>query len=226
MDASMTQSAQMPDLTLDEIRTLLVHDVAANAAFDGWSSKAVDTAAVLHHIDADVARLAFKDGSMAMIDAWFARVDAAMAVQLPSETLAAMGMTKRITALIEARLETLAPYRESLRRALSIMAMPHHVAQAARLGWRAADAMWRLAGDTATDFNHYSKRMTLSAVYASTIAVFINDESEDHADTRAFLGRRIGNVMQFEKWKAGARARREMRPSLARFVGRLRYPPR
>lgn len=222
----MAQIAHTPDLTLDEIRALLVHDVAANAAFDGWSSKAVDTAAALHHIDVDVARLAFKGGAMVMIDAWFAHVDAAMAVQLPGETLAAMGMTKRITSLVEARLETLAPCRESLRRALSIMAMPHHVAQAARLGWRAADAMWRLAGDTATDFNHYSKRMTLSAVYVSTIAAFINDGSEDHAETRAFLARRIGDVMRFEKWKTGARARREMRPSLARFVGRLRYPPR
>lgn len=222
----MAQSAQNPDFTLDEIRALLVHDVAANAAFDGWSSKAVETAAAPHHIDADVARLAFAGGAMAMIDAWFAHVDAAMAVQLPPETLAAMGMTKRITALVEARLETLAPQRESLRRALSIMAMPHHVAQAARLGWRSVDAIWRLAGDSATDFNHYTKRMSLGAVYSSTLAVFINDASEGHADTRAFLARRIANVMQFEKWKAGARSRREMRPSLSRFVGRLRYPPR
>lgn len=214
------------DLTLDEIRAALVRDVAANAAFDGWGMRAVDAAAAAHSIDADLARLAFDGGAMAMIDAWFAHVDAAMTEQLPPETLAAMGMTRRITVLIEARLKILAPSRESLRRALSILAMPHHVTQAARLGWRAADAMWRLAGDTATDFNHYTKRASLSAVYASTIAVFLDDESDGHADTRAFLARRIANVMQFEKWKASVRARREMRPSLARFVGRLRYPPR
>ena len=86
--------------------------------------------------------------------------------------------------------------------------------------------MWRLAGDTATDFNHYTKRMTLSAVYASTLAVFVNDESDHFADTRAFLDRRIENVMQFEKAKAQAKKRREYMPSLSRFIGRLRYPPR
>ena len=86
--------------------------------------------------------------------------------------------------------------------------------------------MWRLAGDTATDFNHYTKRMTLSAVYASTLSVFVNDESEDFADTRAFLDRRIDNVMQFEKVKAQATSRQDMLPSLSRFIGRLRYPPR
>jgi len=84
--------------------------------------------------------------------------------------------------------------------------------------------MWRLAGDTATDFNHYSKRMTLSAVYGSTMAVFLDDESEDHADTRAFLARRIDGVMRFEKWKAGLKGRGDHRPSLSRFIGRLRYP--
>ncbi|WP_439955303.1 hypothetical protein, partial [Klebsiella pneumoniae] len=56
--------------------------------------------------------------------------------------------------------------------------MPQNAARGARLGWRAADAMWRAAGDTATDYNHYSKRMTLGAVYAATIAVFLDDESE------------------------------------------------
>jgi ubiquinone biosynthesis protein COQ9 len=68
--------------------------------------------------------------------------------------------------------------------------------------------------------------MTLSAVYASTLSVFVNDESEDFADTRAFLDRRIDNVMQFEKVKAQTKSRQDMLPSLSRFIGRLRYPPR
>ena len=34
-----------------------------------------------------------------------------------------------------------------------------------------ADLMWRIAGDTSTDFNHYTKRMTLGAVYGSTLLV-------------------------------------------------------
>jgi ubiquinone biosynthesis protein COQ9 len=86
--------------------------------------------------------------------------------------------------------------------------------------------MWRLAGDTATDFNHYTKRMTLSAVYSSTLAVFIDDDSENYADTRAFLARRIDNVMKFEKVKAQAKSQSENFPSLSRFIGRLRYPTR
>ncbi len=212
------------DPTLDEVRAALTADVATNAAFDGWGPQAVATAAQLHGVDPDIARLAFNDGAVAMIDAWFAHIDAEMARQLPPETLGQMKIRARITALVETRLAIVAPDRESLRRAAAILAMPQNLPRAAKLGWRAADAMWRLAGDTATDFNHYTKRMTLSAVYGSTIAVFLDDDSEDYAGTRAFLARRIDNVMQFEKVKAQAKARTEHRPSLSRFIGRLRYP--
>ena len=83
--------------------------------------------------------------------------------------------------------------------------------------------MWRLAGDTATDFNHYSKRATLAAVYAATLLAFLDDDSPDLADTRAFLGRRIDGVMRFEKLKAQLRPDRERMFSPARFLGRLRY---
>ncbi|MBP6441935.1 MAG: COQ9 family protein [Sphingorhabdus sp.] len=120
----------------------------------------------------------------------------------------------------------MAPDRESLRRALAIMAMPQNLPRAAKMGWRSADRMWRLAGDSASDLNHYTKRMTLSAVYGSTLSVFVNDDSENFADTRAFLDRRIDNVMQIEKVKYQAKQRKEFTPSLSRFIGRLRYPAR
>lgn len=211
------------DLTLDEIRALLAPVLPRHAAFDGWRPQAVAMAAAEKGVDPDIAALAFKDGAMDMIDAWFAGIDAAMLDTLPPETLAAMSIRKRITALIEARLTLLAPDREALRRATAIMAMPTNVPRAGKLGWRAADVMWRAAGDVATDLSHYSKRLTLAGVYASTLLVFVDDESEDWADARAFLARRIENVMQFEKFKAQLKGGGE-RLSLSRFIGRLRYP--
>ncbi len=217
----MTDTA---DLTLDEIRLLLAPAIAENAAFDGWGDAARDMAAEMAGIDLDVAKVAFEGGAVAMIDAWFASIDAAMLIALPPERLATMKIRQRITSLVEARLDVLAPHREALRRALAILAMPQNVATAARLGWRSADAMWRAAGDTATDYNHYTKRTMLLGVYAATITVFLDDESDGYADTRAFLSRRIDNIMHIEKAKAGFIRRTQHRPSLSRFIGRLRYP--
>jgi ubiquinone biosynthesis protein COQ9 len=212
------------DSTLDEIRAGLASALANHAAFDGWNDTAVVAAALEMGVDPDIAKLAFKGGAMTLIDHWIASVDAEMERRLPPEKLAAMKIRERITTLIDTRLQIAAPVKEAQRRALAIMAMPQNVLATARIGWRSADVMWRLAGDNATDFNHYTKRLTLSGVYASTLAVFVNDDSDDFADTRAFLARRIDNVMQFEKAKAKAKERQEYMPSLSRLVGRLRYP--
>ncbi len=212
------------DLTLDEIRALLSPGIAANAAFDGWSDAARDMAANAEGIDTDIAALAFKDGPVDMIDAWFAHIDGVMLATVPPERLALMKIREKITALVEARLDATSIDRESLRRALAILALPQNLAKATRLGWRTVDTIWRAAGDIATDYNYYTKRTILLGVYASTITVFLDDESEGLADTRAFLGRRINGIMQFEKAKAGFLKRTEHGFSLSRFVGRLRYP--
>ncbi len=212
------------DLTLDEIRALLAPGIAANAAFDGWSDAARDMAAQAEDVDTDVAALAFKDGPVDMIDAWFAHIDGAMLAAVPPERLALMKIREKITALVEARLDATSIDRESLRRALAILALPQNLAKATRLGWRTVDMIWRAAGDVSTDYNYYTKRTILLGVYASTITVFLDDESEGLADTRAFLGRRINGIMQFEKAKAGFLKRTEHGFSLSRFVGRLRYP--
>jgi ubiquinone biosynthesis protein COQ9 len=124
------------------------------------------------------------------------------------------------------RLDAVAHQKEALRRAQAIMAMPQNLPQSLRLGWRSADAMWRLAGDTATDYNHYTKRMTLGSIYAATLAVYVGDTSEDHADTKAFLDRRIEGIMKFEKAKARLLKPADEHFSPARLLGRLRYPAR
>ncbi|CAM3095332.1 hypothetical protein SPAN111604_03405 [Sphingomonas antarctica] len=214
----------MTEATLDQMRETLAAALPHHAAFDGWGDAALTLAATETQIDPAVARLAFPGGAMDMIDAWFAVVDAAMLTRLPAERLAAMKIRERITALVEARIDVVIPDLEALRRAVAILAQPQNLVRAAKLGWRAADVMWRAAGDTATDYNHYTKRGLLAGVYGSTVTVLLADDSEGHADTRAFLRRRIDNVMQFEKAKARLSHSAPDRLSLARFLGRLRYP--
>ncbi|WP_305098318.1 COQ9 family protein [Croceibacterium aestuarii] len=213
------------DPTLDEMRIALAPRIATAAVFDGWSDTALVSAAAAAGVDPAVARLAYPGGSMDMIAGWIGWVDARMAESFKPEVLAQMPVRERIRALVWFRLEAVAGLEEALRRALAIEAMPQNLARTARLGWSSADAIWRLAGDTATDYNHYTKRAILASLYAATLAVFVGDESEDKAETRAFLDRRIEGVMKFEKAKARLLRDRD-RFDVMRFFGRLRYPAR
>ncbi len=211
---------------LESLRLKLALPVGENAAFDGWSGKAVDSAAAQTGIDPAQARLAFPKQQPAMVDAYIQGIDAAMAAHFTPEKIAGMKVREQIRALIWYRLEVMAPAREAVRTGLSIHAMPQNVPLALRIGWRSADLMWRLAGDTATDYNHYTKRLMLSGVYASTLLAWLDDQSEGWLETGAFLDRRLADVMRFEKWKASWTGNDLYRPSLTRFLGRLRYPAR
>ena len=226
----MAETMTLPnDPTLDEIRAYLAPHIAREAAFDGWTKEAVINAARAENVDEDLALLAFNiEGKridpMDLIDAWIESIDVETERRLPAEKLGTMKIRERIRQIVETRIDLLAENRESLRRALAIEAMPLNAPRALKWGWRSADIMWRLAGDTATDYNHYTKRAMLGSIYAATLAILINDDSNNQIETRAFLGRRIDNVMSFEKAKFQFLARTEHMPSLSRFIGRLRYP--
>ena len=215
-----------PITPLERIRRQLALSVGENAVFDGWTAAAVDSAADTVGIERSQARLALPKDAVGLIDLYGQAVDRQLTASFPAERVATMKIRARIRELLWERLQIQTPAREAIRRALAILAMPQNLGSAARLSWRTADHLWRLAGDTATDYNHYTKRLTLSAVYGSTLLFWLNDESEGFAGTSAFLDRRIDEVMRFEKWKADWRAGSDRRPSLTRFVARLRYQPR
>lgn len=216
---------QTDDRTLDELRLALAPEVARAAVFDGWTDAALDQAAALAGVDAAVARLTFSGGPMDMICAWIDATDAKMQAAFADGHLSTLKIRERIRTLLLFRLDAVAGMEEALRRALAIQAMPQNLPRTLKVGWNSADLMWRLAGDTATDYNHYTKRALLCGIYTATLAVFVEDQSEGKAETRAFLDRRIENVMQFEKAKAQLLQSREGF-DLARFLGRLRYPSR
>lgn len=226
----MTDTASdFADMTLDELRVALAPDIAASAIFDGWNETALVAAAEMARADVDIAKLAFPSGpsqAMDMIDAWITSVDIAMEEEWPAERLAELKIRERIRALVAFRLEAVEHIDEAVRRAMAVMAMPQNAPRSMRMGWRSADIMWRLAGDTATDYNHYTKRAILGGIYSATLAFFVNDDSEGREKTYEFLDRRIEGVMKFEKAKAQFLNKDLELPSLTRFLGRLRYPSR
>jgi ubiquinone biosynthesis protein COQ9 len=211
---------------LEKLRRELALAVAENAVFDGWTRQAVDSAAAQLGIDPVKARLAMPKSQAAMIDLYIQEIDRALEAWFTPERLSGLKIRDKIRALVWRRLEIMAPAREAVRRALSILAMPQNIALALRISWRSVDAMWRIAGDTSTDFNHYTKRMTLAAVYGSTMLVWLVDRSEELSETASFLDRRIDDAMKIEKLKAQWRGSSDQRLSFSRFLGRLRYPPR
>src|SRR5436309_2571580 len=171
---------------LELLRRRLALAVGENAVFDGWTRKAVDSAAGQLGIDPVQARLAMPKTAAGLIDCYIEEVDRALAIHFTPKRLQDLKIREKIRALVWQRLEIMGPSREAVRRALAILAMPQNLPLALRISWRSADLMWRLAGDTSTDFNHYTKRMTLGAVYGSTLLAWLDDQTEGWQASAAF----------------------------------------
>lgn len=156
-------------------------------------------------LDEALTRAAEHGFEAGLVEDWSSAVDAEMMARLAALDLKSLPVRKRIRTAVLTRLAVLQPHKQAARRAALFLALPTHVVLALQLLSRTADAMWRAAGDTSTDFNWYTKRAILSAVYAATEIAWFGDDTPDVCKTAAFLDARIDNVMQYEKLKAGLR---------------------
>ena len=184
-----------------------------DAAFDGFTDALLAKAGKAAGLEKPELDRLFPEGARSLIEAYSLSADAEMEKLLAEMDLAKMKIRERIAAAVLARLSILKPHKEAARRAAATLTLPMHASLGARLMYHTVDAMWRAVGDTSTDFNFYSKRGILAGVYGATLVRWFNDASEEEQATRDFLAARIGNVMQFEKFKAEAKKALEKFPA-------------
>ena len=173
--------------------------------FDGWTDRTLAQAVEDAGVDPGLSRLAFPRGGVDLALAFHRERDAALAADLASADLLGLRFRDRVAYAVMRRLELVQADREAVRRGAALFALPHHAADGARAIWHTADTIWTALGDESRDFNWYSKRATLSAVYSAALLYWLGDETPDAQATREFVGRRIDNVMQFEKLKTRIR---------------------
>lgn len=187
----------------DELKVRVLDAALSHVPFDGWSERTLAAAITESGVAPALARSLFPRGGVDLALAYHQRGDQAMVAALAQRNLAALRFRDRIALAVRLRLE--AADRELVRRGTTLFALPMHAADGARAIWQTADRIWTALGDSSQDLNWYTKRATLSAVYGATVLYWLGDDSPEAQDTWNFLDRRIDQVMQVEKLKAGFR---------------------
>lgn len=224
---------QRPNAGDDAIRRAILEELLTEAAFEGFTLQTLELAAKRAGLSGDEIRAGevmrlFPAAIGDAIAFWSEEEDRKMAEAFEALNPKPHGVTKKIVWLIRQRIEGLDWNREAARRAVATLALPHHGARGPKLLWATADAMWRAVGDTSTDANWYTKRASLSAIYATTLSRWFADASdaaaeEPYAATWAFLDDRIDNLMSFEKFKGRVQKAAPDPADIIGFLGRLRY---
>lgn len=199
---------------LDPVIETLLDAALPHVVFDGWSEATFRAAIADSGLEPALARAVCPRGAVDLALAMHRRGDWAMVDRLRAADLSALRFRDRIAAAVRFRLEAIDD-KEAVRRASSLFALPQHTAEGARAIWETCDLIWRTLGDTSDDVNWYTKRMTLSGVYGSTLLYWLGDDSPGHIRTWEFLDRRVDDVMQFEKVKAQVQGNPLLKPLLA-----------
>jgi ubiquinone biosynthesis protein COQ9 len=180
----------------EAIRDELLAQALPDVVFDGWTWDVVEQAALKAGYDKTMARAVFPGGLSEFVSHLSDWADRQMLEKLAHVDISAMRVRDRIHLGVMTRLDVLAPWREPVRRAMTYWTVPTRSLLAARSVWRSADRIWIWAGDTATDYNHYTKRGLLSGVISATTLAWLNDDNSDPEKVSAFLDRRLDHVLK------------------------------
>ena len=198
--------------TGDEPRALLLEAALCYVPFDGWGDKCLASAALDIGIDQAEALKICPGGAADLARDYHVRGDRRMEGRLLARDLSALRFSERVAEAVWERMLVNSDHQQVVRRSTALYALPTNLILGSSLLWGTSDRIWNVLGDVSEDANWYSKRATLSGVLAATVLYWIGDQSEGFQSTRAFIDRRISDVMGFEKLKARARNNRALRP--------------
>ena len=185
----------------------------------GWTTRLVARAAAAVGMTGPEAELLLPGGARDLAALLSRRDDEAALEALAGVDPATLRIRDRIRRAVLARIEAAMTHEGATRRVIGFLALPQNLALGARLAWASADGLWRWAGDTATDENHYSKRAILAALLGSTLSVRLTGSlgaAEQHLDHG------VEAVMTYEKAKARFKTG-DVAADIAAALARLRF---
>jgi ubiquinone biosynthesis protein COQ9 len=187
----------------DGERERLIEAILPDVPFDGWSKHALRGAARRADIPFEEATALFPRGAPDMVAAMSRWADRQMLRRLetalprsPGQQSGAekLGLSRRVALAVHIRFEVLLPWREAVRRGLSVLALPQNVPLGPRLLYDSVEAIWNGVGDHPTDFSFYTKRGSLAAILAAATLYWLDDRSPNSEDTDAFVERRLADI--------------------------------
>ena len=200
----MKKPINYTQVKFDLIRAMLDH-----VPFDGWSVEALEQGAVdigfeqKKTIDTrmEIYRNLFKNGSIDFIDIFSEMIDLEVKNNYKKLASKPQRVPEKVKTIILIRLSLCQKYKEAIRSSIPITALPKNTKISISLLYRTCNSIWRIIGDKSTDFSFYTKRVSLAAVYSSTLLFWLNDTSSDQEETSFFLDRRLNDISKIPNLK-------------------------
>lgn len=209
-----------PSLSRKEV----LNAVVAQVPTEGWGQPACTKAAQSLGVSIGFINMAFPGGIEEMVETYLDAINSSMRDKSRKNFRDPMKTQEIIVRAILSHFELLAVHRGVAEKTTAFLMLPTNAILSARCLWRTADVIWHCVGDQSTDYNYYTKRVLLSAVYSSTFLFWLHDESQDKNETESFLRRRIAGVTRLGAARARFTSFLNFLPNLPKILGKIRYP--
>ncbi len=178
----------------EKLKQQILKRALVHVSFERWSQAVLEQAAFDVTGDASYGWRLFPKGPLEAVSYWSALLDQEMLASLPAPE--AYRVRARVALAVKIRLQLLGSTKEAARKTTAYLALPQNMPEASRLLYATVNEIWYYAGDTATDYNFYTKRGLLAWVYSATFLYWLRDKSDEYEATWTFLGRRIDEVLK------------------------------
>ena len=197
--------------TLDnnQIRIDLIKAMLTHVPFDGWTWEAMEQGALDIGFEKKknssfrikIFKDLFKNGSIDFIDIFSEIIDLEVKENYNLIEPKPERVPDKIKKIIMIRLNLCQKYKEAVRSSISLTAIPVNAKISLNILYRTCNSMWRIVGDKSTDFSFYTRRISLAAVYTSTLLFWLNDKSNNNVETEFFLERRLKDISKISNLK-------------------------
>jgi len=199
-----TKTPDCNQIRIDLIRAMLTH-----VPFDGWTWEAMEQGAIDIGFEKKktsssrmkIFKNLFKNGSIDFIEIFSEIIDLEVKEKYDLLEFKPERVSEKIKKIIMIRLNLCQKYKEAVRTSISLTAMPTNTKISFNMLYRTCNSIWRIAGDKSTDFSFYTRRVSLAAVYTSTLLFWLNDNSNDNIETEFFLDRRLKDLNKISRLK-------------------------
>jgi ubiquinone biosynthesis protein COQ9 len=202
-------------MLLDSIETKekILQEFLQIASFEGWNKESLLQALDKCQISRDFCNLVFENDILDLTEFYIisqnqnaqklvAQIDNFKAEKIRSKIRLSLYARFEVEKDNKIALQRLVNFYLNYKNLLSFKTGPRPLFYALRDCYKIADSIWVGINDQSTDFNFYTKRLTLSKIILRSLFVFVKDEDSDFQKTKNFIDAEIEKVMKFEKLKS------------------------
>ncbi len=171
----------------------LIEQAIAHPAFTTWEAEAVFKLMATDELTIEVLRLLFPEGTKDCLNVFHRLITRKTEEALEQQGFSSLGVTQKIKTYILTRLHVLQRYPGALRALLKLWKKPQFIALHAAHLFNTVDHAWRLAGDESVDFNFYTKRGTLAAIYSGALGYMALGKPSPEV-LQAFVEKELGTL--------------------------------